>query len=133
MSEFHRFQRFYPMMFSLIFSSFLNNVAAKNLTDIQGKIGKNVYGQELLTPSEQKEYLTMIRSIKLSNEQNVFLMEHRETVRVRALASGISWICLDVHPFVWVLSPKQLLPTAIQVASQECNQRNLRSEHGAGK
>lgn len=130
MSEFHRLQRYCLVMVLLVFSGFVKSVPAKNLSGMQEKNDENVYGLKLLTLSEQEEYLAMVRSVRPSNEQSVFLLEHRKTVRARALASGISWICLDVQPFAWVLSPEHLLTTAIQVASQECNQRSLRSQHG---
>jgi hypothetical protein len=49
-----------------------------------------IYGSQLMTTAERTEYQSKMRTLKTDKERDAFRLDHHETMKVRAAASGVT-------------------------------------------
>lgn len=59
-------------------------------SQIQQQTHAQIYGKQLMTPSEIQAYQTRMRSLKTEQERNAFREEHRRQMQERARERGIT-------------------------------------------
>lgn len=112
----------------LSYANFMECAAAQDFLHTQEGMLIPIYGIQLLSPSEFDDYLVQFSNLKDQRESSSYLLEQQKLIRLRALASGVSWICLDSGTSAWVQAPKEAFPSAAEVASHECANNALKSQ-----
>lgn len=62
--------------------------AARDQTVSQAQMQERVYGSELMTPLERREYQTKMRALNTEQEREAFRLEHHRLMQERARAQG---------------------------------------------
>lgn len=112
----------------LLNANFVKCASAQDFPHTQERMDISIYGIQLLSLSERDEYLAHFRNLHDQGDSSSYLLEQQKLIRLRALASGVSWICLDFGKSAWVQAPKDAFPSAAEVASHECAINALKSQ-----
>ena len=78
------------LLAGLMTASALMSVGVDALAQDQAQSQVQIYGSQLMTTAERTEYQSKMRTLKTDKERDAFRLDHHETMKVRAAASGVT-------------------------------------------
>lgn len=107
---------------------FAECAAAQGWVQVAGQPDSRADAVQRLVLSEPDGNFVQLQEFEDTSESPVSWLELQKLIQARALASGVSWICLESGKSPWVQVPKDTFPTALKVASRACAYNALQSK-----